>query len=155
MRALPYHSFEIASPLRPQAAHEALAAHVEPENLFRFGGPKDNARFEGTLSPDSFHLRRIIGYRNSFLPVIDGTIHGGASGSRIAVKMRMFLFVYIFGAIWALAATTAIFTAGALGLAIGAGLLFFFYAMTMIGFWLEAGKQEQTLRTIFQAGASS
>lgn len=157
MRALPYHDFEIVSPLGAQAARDAISAQVDSEKVFRIGWQnRDNVKyFEGTVGTDGFHLRRIISYRNSFLPVIDGTIQGGASGSRIAVKMRMFVFVYVFGAIWAGAALVAIVNAGALGLAIGVGLLLFFYAMTMIGFWLEAGKQERKLRAIFQANEGS
>lgn len=157
MRALPHHTFEIVSPLNAQAARDAIAAEVETEKVFRIGWQnRDNAKyFEGTVNADGFHVRRIISYRNSFLPVIDGTIRGGASGSRIAVQMRMFVFVYVFGAIWALVALVAIVNAGALGLGIGAGLLLSFYAMTMIGFWLEAGKQERKLRAIFKAEQSA
>ena len=151
MKWLPFHRFEIVSPLDRQAALDAMKAHTEPENWFRFGGPRDNARFEGEISGEGFHVRRIIGYRNSFLPVIDAKVHGGASGSRIEVQMRMFLFVYAFCAIWVLGVSTALFTGGQTGLLIAVPLLLFLWAMTMIGFWIEASKQERTLREIFKA----
>lgn len=151
MKWLPFHRFEIVSPLDRQAAVDAMKAHVEPENWFRFGGPRDNARFEGTIDGDGFHVRRIIGYRNSFLPVIDGKIHAGASGSRIEVQMRMFLFVYAFCAVWIVGVLTAVVAGGNVGLLISGPMLLFLYAMTMIGFWIEAGKQERTLRTILKA----
>jgi len=151
MKWLPFHRFEIVSPLDRQAALDAMKAHTEPENWFRFGGPRDNARFEGEISGEGFHVRRIIGYRNSFLPVIDAKVHGGASGSRIEVQMRMFLFVYAFCAVWIVGVLTAVIAGGTTGLLIGGPMLLFLWAMTMIGFWIEAGKQEQTLRTIFKA----
>lgn len=151
MKWLPFHRFEIVSPLDRQAAVAAMTAHVEPENWFRFGGPRDNKRFEGTIDGDGFHVRRVIGYRNSFLPVIDAKIDPGASGTRIAVQMRMFWFVYVFCAIWTLGVSTALFAGGQTGLLIAAPLLLFLWAMTMIGFWIEASKQERTLREIFKA----
>lgn len=130
-----------------------MRAVTEPENWFRIGWPNsaNDRRFEGTVSADGFHVRRVIGYRNSFLPVIDAKFHAGASGTRIDVQMRMFVFVYVFGAVWIAAALTAMAAGGIPGLAMGAGLILFFYAMTMFGFWLEAGKQERTLREIFKA----
>jgi len=153
MKWLPHHRFEIVSPLDRQAALAAMAAHTEPEKFFRIGWPSsaNDKRFEGTLSADGFHVRRVIGYRNSFLPVIDATVRSGVSGSRIDVQMRMFWFVYAFVAVWGIAALTIAVSAGQIGLMIAPFLLLFVYAMTMAGFWMEAGKQEQTLRQIFQA----
>lgn len=153
MKWLPHHSFEIVSPLDRQAAFEAMKAHVEPENWFRIGWPNsaNDKRFEGTISGDGFHVRRVIGYRNSFLPVIDATFHAGASGTRIQVQMRMFIFVYAFCAIWVAGALTAMTVGGAPGLLIAPALIVFLWGMTMAGFWLEAGKQERTLRQIFRA----
>lgn len=153
MKWLPHHRFEIVSPLDRQAALDVMRAHTEPEKLFRMGWPNsaNDKRFEGTVSGDGFHVRRIIGYRNSFLPVIDGTIHAGASGTRIEVQMRMFIFVYAFCAIWIVGALTAMFAGERIGLIIAPALLLFLWAMTMAGFWLEAGKQERTLREIFKA----
>lgn len=130
-----------------------MKAVTEPEKWFRIGWPNsaNDNRFEGSVSGNGFHVRRIIGYRNSFLPVVDGTIQAGASGTRIHVQMRMFIFVYAFCAIWAAGALAATTAGGAIGPLITLALLFFLWAMTMIGFWLEAGKQERTLRAIFKA----
>lgn len=132
-----------------------MAARTEAENWFRFSWPNsaNDNRFEGVIGADGFHVRRVIGYRNSFLPVIDATIHAAAHGSRIDVRMRMFWFVYAFVGLWVLVALTGLIAAGGpFGLAFGALMIMFVYAMTMGGFWFEAGRQERTLREIFQAG---
>jgi hypothetical protein len=153
MKWLPHHRFEIVSPLARQAAFEAMKAHVEPENWFRIGWPNsaNDKRFEGTISGDGFHVRRVIGYRNSFLPVIDATFHPGASGTRIQVQMRMFIFVYGFCAIWLTAMISTVFASEGPFRLLAIGMIAFLYIMTMLGFWIEAGKQERTLRDIFKA----
>jgi hypothetical protein len=151
---LPHHRFEIDSPLKADAAMAAMAAHTEPENWFRFTWPSsaNNTRFEGSVTTDGFHVRRVAGYRNSFLPVIDGEIHAAGRGSRIQVRMRMFVFVYAFLAFWiaALLAGAASFQS-APGFFFALLMLVFVYGMTLGGFWYEANRQERTLREIFQA----
>lgn len=157
MKWLPQHRFEIVSPLDRAAALAAMAAHVEPEKFFRMGWPSsaNDKRFEGQMTSDGFHVRRVIGYRNSFLPVIDATVQSAGRGSRIDVRMRMFWFVYAFVAVWIMGALIAAASAGWIGVGIALFLLLFVYAMTMAGFWMEAGKQEQTLRSIFQANGDA
>ncbi len=150
MKLLPYHRFEIDSPLSTQDALAAMRAQTEPEKWFRWRWPSaaNDDRFEGEVRDDGFHVRRIIGYRNSFLPVIDATVQTGARGSLITVTMRPFWFVLVFVAIWTVGAVAILFSE-----AWPAGLIMvaFLYLMTMGGFWFEASKQERTLRTIFRA----
>ncbi len=150
---LPFHRFEINSPLDRQAALAAMAAHTEERKWFRWRWPssKNDDRFEGQINAEGFHVRRVIGYRNSFLPVVDGVVHASGRGSRIEIKMRPFVFVVALVGITALPIfSIAISTGDSLGFLIGGGFLLFIYAMTMGGFWFEAAKQERTLRTIFQ-----
>lgn len=154
VKLLPFHRFEINSPLDRQAALAAMAAHTEPENWFRWRWPssKNDDRFEGQISAESFHVRRIIGYRNSFLPVVDGVVHASGRGSRIEITMRPFVFVFAFFGLAAFAMFPIAFVTGdSLGFLIGGGFLLFIYAMTMGGFWFEAAKQERVLRQIFKA----
>lgn len=154
MKWLPHHRFEIRSPLDTGVALAALASHTEPENWFRFTLPNsaNDERFEGQISGEAFHLRRVVGYRNSFLPVIDGTVGAARHGSVIQVRMRMFWFVYAFLAVWTMGALIMLASAGDVGLIAGPLFLLFAYLMAMGGFWFEASRQEQTLRSIFKAG---
>ena len=56
--------------------------------------------FNGNISEDSFKIQRNISYRNSFLPVIIGTIKETDNGSEISMKMRLSLFVTGFMIFW-------------------------------------------------------
>ena len=57
--------------------------------------------FNGTFFESSFKIKRHITYRNSFLPVIVGTIEQTDFGSRVNVHMRLNRFVttFWFGAV--------------------------------------------------------
>ncbi|UPT64290.1 MAG: hypothetical protein M0D54_07080 [Hyphomonadaceae bacterium JAD_PAG50586_4] len=147
MKLPPLHSFEINSPLDRQAA---MAAHRQDRKWFRWRWPNsaNDDRFEGDVTVDSFNVCRIIGYRNSFLPVVEGAVHSSGPGSRIEVRMRLFVFVYVFVAVWAISLGGALFTDF---WPFALGMLGFLYALTMGGFWCDASKQEQTLRKVFQA----
>lgn len=146
---LPLHRFEIISPLPPAEAMRILEGHVEPEKWFRWRWPSsaNDDKFEGSLTADGFQIRRVIGYRNSFLPVVDGSIQQGAGGSRIQVRMRPFVFVFIFIALWTLGVSGAL--AGPTW-PVGVLMLMFMYALTMGAFWFEASKQEKVLRRILR-----
>lgn len=150
MKLLPFHRFEINSPLDRQAALAAMAAHTEDRKWFRWRWPNsaNDDRFEGDVTIDGFNVCRIIGYRNSFLPVIEGQVHASGRGSRIAITMRPFVFVLVFCAVWMIVVAGMLFSDfWPMALA----MLAFLYAMTMGAFWFEAAKQERVLRHIFQA----
>ncbi|MEL3907006.1 MAG: hypothetical protein P1P65_08305 [Treponema sp.] len=61
---------------------------------------KGDKYFEGKIFEDSFKIRRIMRYRNSFLPIIIGKIEETDSGSKIKIKMRMNGFVIGFISLW-------------------------------------------------------
>jgi len=145
----PYHRFEIHSPLRPTEAARVIAAHTEAERFFRFSwpNPANDTRFEGEIRGDSFTVRRVIGYRNSFLPVVEGAIAQSARGSLVTIRMRPMILVIVFLALWF---GGILFALGSPAWPIALVMLGFAYLMTLAGFWFEANKQEQTLRALFQ-----
>lgn len=151
MKLVPFHRFSFTTRLSRAAALAALGAHVEPEKWFRTTRPRDDRRFEGFIEGDALHMRRIIGYRNSFLPVVTGRIEDAPGGARVRIAMRPFIFVMVFMAIW-LFAFGAILLSGGSDMTIFAALIVLVaYAMITGGFWFEAAKQERTLREILQA----
>jgi hypothetical protein len=157
VKLLPYHAFEIRTMMRPDAAREALAVHTEERRLFRlrFPGAGNDSRFEGEVSATGFNITRVIGYRNSFLPVVEGDIASDGGGSRIKVRMRPMTFVIVFLFAFGVIPLSLLPTAFSSGEPGAAAFPFFFilfaYAMSMGGFWFEASKQERTLREIFNA----
>lgn len=152
VRLLPYHRFEITSPLKREDALAAITAHVEAAQWFRFRWPSQNndERFEGEVTAEGFSIRRVMGYRNSFAPTVRGQIESIGAMSRIVVTMRPFAFVIAFCAVWSLLVLSALFTPGA-GPWFSLLLLAALYLMLMGGFWYEANKQERVLRAIFKA----
>lgn len=151
MKWLPYHRFSFVSRLSRADAMRVMATHLEPEKWFRFGGPADDRRFEGAITGDRIHMRRIIGYRNSFLPVIDMDIVGMGANAEVRVAMRPFVIVFAFAALWFAVVGSSLLAAGGEMWWLSLLLLLFLYGMVMGGFWFEASKQERTLRAILQA----
>jgi uncharacterized membrane protein YeaQ/YmgE (transglycosylase-associated protein family) len=104
---LKYFSFTAhCSLLTSLSAKEVLhrvAANTEAERLLRFtlfaGAPAKH--FEGTVSSDSFRIKRIINYRNSFLPVTEGSIGSFLGKTTITLHMRLMRWVKVFSIVWA------------------------------------------------------
>ena len=65
-----------------------------------FDFPTGDKYFEGSVSENSFKICRCIQYRNSFLPLIIGTIEANEYGSTINIRMRMAIPVIVFLVIW-------------------------------------------------------
>jgi len=65
-----------------------------------FDFPKGDKYFEGSVSENSFKIFRCIHYRNSFLPLIIGSIEAHEYGSTINIRMRMAIPVIVFISIW-------------------------------------------------------
>ncbi len=100
MPLLPYEKFEMTSSMSPGEVLVTLADSTEPRKWMRlFGGGR--CPFEGEVFGNAFEIRRIIGYRNSFLPQISGTVGPGPSGgSQIVVGMTLHPFVLVFMCVW-------------------------------------------------------
>jgi hypothetical protein len=98
MPLLPYLKYEVISQKTPGEVQAALRTAVEPRRFLRFGA--GTRPFEGEVEDHTFDLQRIIGYRNSFLPRIRGTIDAIPEGSRISVTMKLHPFVLVFLMAW-------------------------------------------------------
>jgi hypothetical protein len=144
----PEEALEITSPLSPSQAAAALAAVVEPPRRFRLGG--GHRDFEGHVGSQSFEIRRIVATRNSFVPVVRGTLIESPHGTRVAIVMRPRPSAMAFMYLWfALVAILAL--AGPIGVLAGypalwplvpAGptLVAIGWAVMSSGFWSEASR---------------
>ena len=109
--------------------------------------------YVGNVSETGFKIRRVISYRNSFLPVIGGSIMPRAYGSSVQVSMRMNWFTIMFMLIWmggvlvgAMVGTVMFITEGKVA-GLGAwGMVAIGLAMFAFGFGREANIAEQFLR---------
>lgn len=156
MQLLPYNSFTLHThrPLADVAAR--LDAHIEAPRL-RWGFSRDHAPYAGTISYSGFEIRRVIHYRNSFLPQIRGRFEELPRGTNVHIAMGLHPFVTVFLLFWfALwySICIPIFLSGAgsgdvpteAGIFLGMPLavLFAFWC----AFWYEAKRAQQELTEI-------
>lgn len=99
MKLLPFEKHLFRSPLPPDEALKCLADQVEPPKWFRLLSGAEKP-YQGEITGNKFQIRRIIGYRNSFLPRISGEIRPSGSGSDIAVTMQLHPAVLVFVLVW-------------------------------------------------------
>lgn len=117
-----------------------------------------NASYIGDVNGNNFRVRRDIQYRNSFLPIVSGTIEPGMGTTTLRVKLRMHTIVTVFEVLW----LTVSFFFALLTLlqreykAILYPLMFCAggYAMAMIAFHLEARIIKRDFRSQFAARIS-
>jgi hypothetical protein len=96
----------LARVIRPRRSRwEALEAGLSWEQ-------ESEPPFVGRIDGDRFIIRRIIRYRNSFLPLISGHVAPVASGSRIDIVLRLRAPVAVVMVVW----LTMAFAAAAAGL---------------------------------------
>ena len=152
MKLLPYRKLELYSPMPAATVAQVLGDSVEPTNWFRVGGGM--RPFEGAVTPPTFEIRRVISYRNSFLPKIRGTITPDGAGSRISITMRLPLAVAIFMTVWLGGACFGAFASATVGVSdpvallpalIPIGMLLFGSVLTLGAFSVEARKAESLL----------
>ena len=99
---LPYENFIISSRLPLAEVRKRLADNVQPKRTFRLTafGNSHGKPYEGQIFADSFSISRIINYKNSFLPVVNGQISTFLGKTEIHVKMRVPTSVLIFTLLW-------------------------------------------------------
>ena len=152
---MPEKRFELEAPDAPEVIRERLEAEVAPPRRLAFRKPA--RRFAGTVGNDSFELRPVLGYRNSFVPFVEGSYRTGLAGTRIDVRMRLLRPVAVFMAAWlAFAGMFVVIAAIAaahdpLRLGFVALALAFFgvgYACMAVLFWLEARRTRAKLEEL-------
>jgi hypothetical protein len=100
MNWVPYQRLVIHSPFAPSEFVARLQAEVEPLRLFRNPLSRNHKPYEGGVAGDRFEIERIIQYRNSFVPLVQGQVLAGSSGSRIEVTLRLRWLIVVFMGIW-------------------------------------------------------
>ncbi|MBX9625886.1 MAG: hypothetical protein K2X82_18950 [Gemmataceae bacterium] len=160
MPLFPYRRFRLESPLPPAEVMARLAAAVEPVRWVRWPFEPPGRPFEGEVGPNEFRVTRVIRYRNSFRPDIEGRVVWTPDGSVIEGTAALQLWAAAFMSVWLACAGLAV--VGCLwmfvrdGLAgdwrpilfAPVGLFVFGWAMTTGGFTVEARRALALLREI-------
>ena len=102
MKILPSLTEEYTSNMTPVELAERMVQFVEPRRFWTrslFRGERSKT-FEGEVSATDFNIRPIISYRNSFIPIIKGTVSSTQNGSKIKIEMNLHPFVKYFVTMW-------------------------------------------------------
>ncbi|WP_338762918.1 hypothetical protein WAF17_18575 [Bernardetia sp. ABR2-2B] len=100
MKYLPYENLTYKTHLSKEEILKKLSDKVEPKRgIFPDNGYQP---YEGTISENTFKIRRIIEYRNLSLPCIKGKIEENQDSTLIYIKMRLYPFVIVILCIWSL-----------------------------------------------------
>jgi hypothetical protein len=102
MAFVPYENIILESDLSYNEILNRIQNIIEPRRyIFSRLLKKDNGKtYEGELFENKFKINRIILYRNSFIPIIYGTIISESNKTKIYVKMKLHIFVKIFMCLW-------------------------------------------------------
>jgi hypothetical protein len=164
MKLLPYEKFSLATTYKPVEVAALVLRETEqrPVNELNFDFNPSTRPYIGMLNGLCFKISRSIGYRNSFLPVINGNINPAENGSIVKIKMRLSHPVLIFtclvlGTIVFVGVTFAFhqFKTGIFDSIILApiGMFVFVYGLMMISFKLEANRSKLFFRRLLAKSA--
>ena len=162
MNFLPKETLTFKTKLTEDEIKARLVQAVEPEKFIRSGlfGSSNTKPYEGKITGSTFSIKRIIKYRNSFLPRILGSIERDIQGTSIKVKMRLHIFVLCFLFIWCSGALIGLFFMAKNVIAnkgfdpwffMPIGMLLLVYVLTIAAFKYESRKAKNDLKTLFEA----
>ena len=152
--------YSIDSTKSPEDINEILNSVTEPKKMI-FSYP-DNIEFIGEVNPSGFKIvskpKPLV--KNSFIPVILGTIRTERRQTVIDIKMRLHLFLQIFLTIWfggaglgVLAGLLAVFTEGMNGVSmLFATVAFFAFGQVFVrtGFYFPAKNASRRLEELLK-----
>lgn len=160
MRLVPSLTEEFTSPLPPAELLHRVRDAVQARR-----------DFTGTVSAAGFTISRVIDYRNSMLPRIEGwVVAHPAGGSRLRLQHRLATFTLVFGAVWLLGVGSLVL--GMLPLLakvvwagrwreisgpdfIPVGMLVFGLLLLTVPFWLEVRQSRPRLLALLNLQAAS
>jgi hypothetical protein len=160
MKLLPYDKLCIVTSFSPAEVQDRLQLEVKEQEGFSFKNlfsTSSDKYFSGYVTNGNFEFKRIITYRNSFLPIIKGQIRSWPNGTIVYVKMGLHPAVAVFMCIWlggVGAACISILISGMLyndftpAMLIPFGMFAFGYALTMGGYLAERNKAKDKLLEI-------
>lgn len=131
----------IESPLSPEEVAANLSEVVAKPRGFLFEGPTEKT-YRGRVSTESFEVSRVLGYQNSFAPMIRGRIEPDDVGSLVEIRLALRPLVALFSVFWmALALLGTVLSRGA-----AVFLPIVFIVMLTLAFGYEARRSERFFR---------
>ena len=155
MPFLPDKRFVLEADVAPGEVRDRLQAAVAP--VRRFAVRRPTLPFAGTVGHGSFEVRPVLGYGNSFAPLVQGSFFSDRSGTRIDLRMRLLRPVAAFMAAWLTLAAVLVATASVAAVKDPLRLGFVVLAVAFFGvgyvcmsalFWLEARRTRAKLEQL-------
>src|SRR5208337_17086 len=85
----PFRKFEFSTPMSPVHAARVLQEIVEPPRKWGWRTTAKRGYFEGKVAGSRFKINRIVGYQNSFLPIIEGRFRRDGLNTIVTLNMRL------------------------------------------------------------------
>lgn len=163
---LPIEDLVYTSTLRKEALLLHLQNEIETQKAFGIGAISHtySKPYIGKIRNNTFEIKRVIDYRNSFLPQIKGLVMESSNGSKIHVKMNLsdmvkFIMLFWFGSviIGCIAVLYSVLFSNFLGLEknpilfMPFGMLIFGVIMISVAFKKESKKSIIDLEDLLQA----
>ena len=89
---LPFRKFEFSTPISPAHATRVLQEIVEPPRKWGWPTSAKRGYFEGKVAGSRFKIHRVVGvvgYQNSFIPIIEGSFRRDGLRTIVTVNMRL------------------------------------------------------------------
>lgn len=159
---MPFYRCTITTSLTADATADRLRGLIGPTPTLRerfaaaLGEGPPRPPFIGTLSEGAFKAMRVIGYRNSFRPVIRGTYAmSETGGTRINLLVTLHPAVIVLDLFWCAMVAYMIVSTITYGSThfnvIGLGMIAVALLMTVAGFYPEAIKAKRDIAHAMQA----
>ena len=143
---------------------QKISEVTEPYQAMRL---KNQKAYQGSVNQRSFNIIRILGYRNSYAPLITGTLidSNDDANTKLSITMQLRHFVFVSSCIWFSGVLlflgiaviqiandpSAIITKDSLSFAIPLGMLLFGYATVIFSFNFESSKSKRFITELLQA----
>ena len=102
MKIFPQKNYTYKSKYTKTEVLDFLKNNIEKEKPFAVSltGPNYTKPYIGQILFNKFDIKRVIKYRNSFLPQITGEVIDEGTGSTIEVKMDLNMLIKVFIGLW-------------------------------------------------------
>ena len=165
-KLFPFEKLVYHSTLNKEELIHHLQNEIEADKSFGFNARKSSYSkpYIGKIYTNRFEIKKVVNYRNSFLPIIKGEIKDGINGAKIDVKMGLVDFVKAFmilwlggvsfgciGALYSLIFTDTANSEAGFFMFIPFAMLLFGLVMVSFGFKTESQKSIKDLEEILKA----
>lgn len=158
MLLIPFQRCTLVSSMPATQVVSTLQAATGQDRFALWSRPKET--FIGKVDAAGFTLRRNISYRNSFLPVVNGTFETAGTNTLLHLRLGLHPGVLVFMCLWlggvglaALVTTAASIASKVFNpvMFVPMGMFLFGYALTMGGFLYERRRTLDELKRALSA----